>query len=76
MLEKVIENDERERINCKMVKFKTGQVLKMLKIPKHRLYYLFDSLQIKDKRDKYNHRIYSEKMIEEIRRIIEWKTKF
>lgn len=56
-----------------MVKLKTGDVLQMLKIPKHKLYYLFDSRQIKDKRDKYNHRVYSAKMIEKIVAIIRKK---
>lgn len=53
-----------------MKELKTGEVLKMLKIPKHKLYYLFDSRQIKDKRDKYNHRVYTEKMIEKIVAIV------
>ena len=56
-----------------MKKLKTGDILKMLKIAKHRLYYLFDSRQIEDKRDRYNHRIYSKKTIEKIKAIINRK---
>ena len=50
--------------------YTTGEALRFLKMPKHKLYYLFDSRKLKDKRGKNNHRIYTEKMIEKIANLL------